>query len=356
MGGEESNLASQGDDVDEPEKSHEALAVSAVSARKWRHARNWSLFWLVFVAAVSLIGLIFAWRGNPANNTLRFELAKTFMQVLAVAFLGGLVTLATFTYQDSRAQENEQTRRAEEKAEEKAEAAIRRAEEKAEGAIRRAEEGKERKEERDRRDFENARAERIRQDNQLRLIVEETLRAYNRAKRIRRLLEAETNDRASGFLTLAVYDRHMTDLIDEQLAFERLKRSTPFISDERLGQLPAFDTRQPQAETKTRTLTKSSLVQRYDDIETYLNHVVSEYQDKRYTLKDKAGVALTEFEELRGFIDGEFIARVSDKMDDVIETLLEALWQPLNSPPGNLVPRGHFPVNRLRSKYCTWGL
>lgn len=73
------------------------------------------------------------------------------------------------------------------------------------------------------------------------------------------------------------------------------------------------------------------LIQRYEDIETYLNHVISEYQDERYTLKDKAGVALTEFGKLRGFIDGEFIACVSNKMDNVIETLLEALWQPLNS-------------------------
>jgi hypothetical protein len=302
--------------VDKPQKSHEAPADSPDSVRKWRRARNWSLFCLVLIAAVSLIGLIFAWRGNPTNNSLRFELAKTFMQVLAVAFLGGLATLATFTYQNSRAQEDEQSRRAEEKTE---------------GAIRRTEEERGRKEGRDRRDFENAQAERHRQDDQLRLIVEETLEAYNRAKRIRRLLEAATNDGASGFLTLPVYDRHMTDLIDEQLAFERLKRFTPFISDKRLGQLPAFDARQPQVEKITPTLTKSSLGQRYEDIEKYLNHVISEYQDKRYTLEYKTGAALTEFKKLRGFIGGEFIMYVSNRMDDVIETLLEALWQPLNS-------------------------
>lgn len=302
--------------MNEDQKSHEAPAAPCVSTRKWRHARNWSLFWLVCIAAASLVGLIIAWRGNPTNNTLRFELAKTFMQVLAVAFFGGLATLATFTYQNSRAQENEQSRRAEEKAE---------------VAIRSAEEAKERKQERDRHNFENARAERLRQDDQLRLILEETLRAYNWAKRIRRLLEAETNDGASGFLTLAVYDRHMTDLIDEQLAFERLKRFTPFISDERLGQFPSSDARQLQAETKIRTLTKSSLVKSYEDIEKYLNHVISEYQIKRHTLPDKAGVTLTDFKKLRGFIDGEFIACVSDEMDKVIKTLLEALWQPLNS-------------------------
>jgi hypothetical protein len=110
-----------------------------------------------------------------------------------------------------------------------------------------------------------------------------------------------------------------------------LKRFTPFISDKRLGQLAAFDARQPQAETKNRTLTKSSLVKSYEDIEKYLNDVTGEYQDKRHSLKDEASVTLAEFKKLRGFIRGEFIACVSNKMDDVIETLLEALWQPLNS-------------------------
>jgi len=303
--------------VDEPEESQESPAVSADSAdsvRKWRHARNLSLFWLICIAAASLIGLIFAWRGNPTNNTLRFELAKTFMQVLAVAFLGGLATLATFTYQDSRAQENDHARRVEERADE---------------AIQHKEEEKERKQERDRRDFENARAERLRQDDQLRVIVEETLRAYNRAKQIRRLLEAETNDGTSGCLTLAVYDRYMTDLIDEQLAFERLKRFTPFISDKRLSRLLVFDAIPLQI--KTKLLTKSSLVKSYEDIEEYLNDVISEYQDKRHTLKDKASAPLTEFKKLRGFIGSEFIKCVSNKIDDVIGTLLKALWQPLNS-------------------------
>ena len=302
--------------MDEERKSHGVPAASPGSTHKWRHARNWSLIWLGCIAAVSLIGLIFAWSGNPTSNSLRFELAKTFMQVLAVAFLGGLATLATFTFQNSRAQENEQSRRAEEKAEK---------------AILRAEDEKERKQEQDRREFENARAERRLQDDQLRSIMEETLKTYNRVKRIRRLLEAETNDGASGCLTLVVYDRHMTDLIDEQLAFERLKRLTPFISDERLGQLPALDTRQPQAETNSQILTKGSLVESYKDIEKYLNHVIDEYQDKRHTLPDKASVALTGFDELLGFIGDEFKARVSDQMDQVIETLLKVLWQPLNS-------------------------
>jgi hypothetical protein len=230
--------------------------------------------------------------------------------------LGGIATLATFTYQNSRAQENE---------------AVRRAKEKADEAIRHAEERKERKQERDRHDFEIARAERLRQDDQLRLIVEETLKAYNQTKRIRRLLDAETNDGASGILTLAVYDKYMSDLIEEQLAFERLKRFTPFISDKRLRQLPAFDASPPRAETSNSILTKNSLVNSYEEIEKYLNHVIGEYQDRRHAVKDKAGVTLTEFEKLRRFIGSEFAMRVSDKMDDVIETLLEALWQPLNS-------------------------
>jgi hypothetical protein len=314
MGGEESGEASQGDDMDESQKSREMPARPADSIRKWRSTRNWSLFWLTCIAAVSLTGLIISWRGNPTSDTLRFELAKTFMQVLAVAFFGGLATLATFMYQDSRAQENEQSRHAEEKAE---------------YIALRTEEEKERKQERDRHSFENARAERLRQDDQLRSIMDETLETYNQTKRIRRLLEAETNDILHGRLTLAVYDRHMTDLIDEQLAFEKLKRFIPFISDTRLNHLPTSAANEPQKDGVGKILTKSSLVQSYEDIEKYLNHVIDEYKDERHILADEMYAPLAEFGELSRFIGNEFQSNVSARMDDIIKTLLEALWQPL---------------------------
>ena len=92
-------------DVDR--KSGEAPTMLPDPTRKWKDARRWSLIGLGCIAAATLIGLIFAWRGYKTSNTLRFELAKTFMQVLAVAVLGGLAAIATFYYQYSRAQEDE---------------------------------------------------------------------------------------------------------------------------------------------------------------------------------------------------------------------------------------------------------
>ena len=103
--------------MDEGRKSEETTAVPRDPTRKWKDARKWSLIWLGCIAALSLIGLTFAWLGHPASSTLSYELAKTFMQVLAVAFLGGIATIATFNFQNSRAQENEDTRRAEDKEE-----------------------------------------------------------------------------------------------------------------------------------------------------------------------------------------------------------------------------------------------
>lgn len=290
--------------MDEGRKSEEATAVPRDPTRKWKNARKWSLIWLGCIAVVSLIGLTFAWLGHPASNTLRYELAKTFMQVLAVAFLGGIATIATFNFQNSRAQENEDTRRAEDK--------------------------EERRRERSRRKLEIARDERRRQDDQLRSIMEETLKAYNRVKRIRRLLEAETNDGASGYLTLEPYDRYMVELINEQLTFERLKRFTPFISDERLN--PALDAAQPQTSAKSQTLTKSSLEKSYRGIEDYLNDVIGEYQEKRHTVRDEVSVSLAEFPCLRGFIGGEFTAHAAKQLDKLIDDLLKALWQPLDNP------------------------
>ena len=218
--------------------------------------------------ALSLIGLIIAWSGHPASNTLRYEFAKTCMQVLAVAFFGGLAAIATSSFQYARTQETDHLRQ--QAANERDDART-----EAEASDRRLEQL--------RRDVDRAREERRRQDDQLRSVMRETLTAYNRVKRIRRLLAAETNDSAAGHLTLAVYDKHMDRLIDEQLAFESLNRFTPFIDDERLSVSP---TRKAEATSQTAMSKMSSqtLVDFYTAIEKYLNEVINEYKEKRYTV------------------------------------------------------------------------
>lgn len=108
---------------------------------------------------LSGIALAWAWSGNPNSNTLRYEVAKTALQVIAVAGLGGLAALATFTFQHSREQETAQ-----------------RDDRLAHLRLR----------------VEIARDTRARQDDLLRALLRETLVAYNRLKRLRRLLRAET--------------------------------------------------------------------------------------------------------------------------------------------------------------------
>lgn len=281
--------------------------VARDTASKWRVAGWLSLGGLVLIGIAALIVLIITWPSQ--HDTVRYELAKTSMQVLAVAFFGSLATLAAFTFQRSRAQADKQA-------------------------------------ERKRQDYDNYRDQRRREDDQLRSIMNETLTAYNRVKRIRRLLKAETltaynrvkqirriasgetSDGTFRSISLQVYDECMTGLIDEQLAFEKLKRFTPFISDKRLSPSPATDAARWDTVTHSETLTKT-----YEDIEKYLNHVIHEYEEKRHTVIE-AGVPMVGFCKLSGFIGANFEPNVADKIDVIIKTLLNALWQPLEASTG----------------------
>ena len=291
--------------------AHKAAAEPYDTSEKWKVARRWSVIGLVFIAALSLIGLIIAWSGHPASDTLRYEFAKTCMQVLAVAFFGGLAAIATSNFQHTRTQEadylRQQAANERDNARTEAEASDRRLEQR-------------------RRDVDKARVERRRQDDQLRSVMQETLTAYNRVKRIRRLLEAETNDEAAGHLTLAVYDKHMDGLIDEQLAFERLKRLTPFIDDERLSVPPAREA----GATSEALMSSQTLTNFYADIEDYLNDVIDEYRKKRYTVAAAdSGVPMAEFGALSAFIHKEdFVPGAANKMDEIIKALQTALCQP----------------------------
>jgi len=289
----------------------EAAAEHSGAARKLGGAWTASLIGLGVIFVLSMVVLIIAWSGHPSSDTLRYELAKTCLQVLAVAFFGGLATMATFNFQYHRTQEAYRIRQ---KAEAEREAA------------RMAVEAYDQKMAEWRRDVDDLRDERGRRDEQLRPMVEETLAAYNRVKRIRRLLEAETNDEAGRHLTRVVYDKHMDHLIDEQLAFERLKRLTRLINDEWLG-LP---TRGVGAKPQVATGDEQPLTEFYAD----LNKVIDEYRKKRYTVPDDAtGISLAGFDRLSGFIHtDDFVPKAADKIDQIIAKLQIALWQPLKLP------------------------
>jgi hypothetical protein len=216
-------------------------------------------------------GVVAATQWTATANTLEYELAKIAMQVVAVAVLGGLATAATTYFHDSQMQKA---------AERDADAEKRR-----------------------------------RQDDLLRDLLDQTLTAYNRVKRIRRLLGAYTADGA-GRITVALYDEHMSTLIDQQLEFEKLKRRSPFIDDERL---------------RAAVLSKSSLLtDGYGDIEGYLNDVIAEYEGNRHlVLAQREGLPVSRLDKLAGFIGHAFVAGAADRLDKVIGTLQTAVAQPI---------------------------
>ena len=223
------------------------------------------------------------------------------MQVLAVVFFGALATIATFIFQRSRAQEDSHL-------------------------------------EQDRLRRDNALRQRRSEDDQIRSIMDDTLASYNRIKRIRRLLRAETRDGNTRYMTLTIYDKYMGDLIDEQLEFERLKRFTPFISDERLNPR--------RAETVGEVVMKegekasqeaygsSALTEAYREIEQYLNGVIGEYEKQRHIVANGLRASLStsnespEFGKLLGFIGKKFL-KVSNEIDKIVNTLLSTLSQGL---------------------------
>jgi hypothetical protein len=277
-------------------RSLQARITDRITAAKRR-----GLIGLATIASLSIAVLIWAWLGNPANNTLRYEAAKTAMQAISVVLLGGLAGLATFAFQQDR-----------------------------------TEEAKQRDQQRDvrleqwRRDVENLRDERARNDDLLQSLLQETLTVYNEIKRLRRTLAAATTDDTGGHITLDVYDRHMVHLIIQQLEFEKFKRRCPFITDERLRSLDPNDS---GSATRSR-VGGEQLEISYKRIEKYLNKIIDEYKDRRHIVAqiDPNGALLAEFVKLSGFIHGDFVAKVSNQIDVIIELLQKALLKPLVLP------------------------
>jgi hypothetical protein len=247
------------------------VASPATSNPRLRRVAARSLAVLLGIFVLAAVVAAIAW--GAAANTLEYELAKIAMQVVAVAVLGGLATAATTYFHDSRMQQS---------AERDADAEKRR-----------------------------------RQDDLLRDLLDQTLTAYNRVKRIRRLLGAYTADGA-GRITVALYDEHMSALIDQQLEFEKFKRRSPFIDDERL---------------RSTVLSSSSLLtDGYGKIEKYLNLVVGEYEANRHMLIAHRGrLPVCRLAELAGFIGRAFVPGAADRLDEVIGTLQKAVAQPIRS-------------------------
>lgn len=248
------------------------------------------------IAIVALGALAFTW-----EKDVKVEVAKAALSVLTVAVFGGLATFALDRYRMHREDEAGQEQQA---------------------AAERI-----RQEENWRREVARLRDARERDDELLRSLLEETLRSYNRVKRLRRLLRAHTEDGSGGAVRLAFYDRYLKDLNDQQLAFEQFKRITPVNWASR-SDVP-------------------SLKKNYENIEKYLNKLVEEYENMRHLVQSTANVLpLERFQRLSGFFESQYIVKdkagipkdigfevnVSKQIDEVIEQVQGALLAPLVLP------------------------
>jgi hypothetical protein len=265
---------------------------------------------LALIALMAAIVLFATW--EPA---LEQEAAKTALSVLAVTVLGGAATVAFEAYRQRREHDAAEQVRTEERRQREIE------NDRTLAANMRL-----RQEEAWRREVERLRDARNREDELLRSLLQDTLQAYNRVKRTRRLLKAFTNVANERVVRQDVYDEQIGDLIDEQLVFEEFKRTTSVVGDTRLG---------------LETLRAS-----YEVIEKYLNRVISEYQDSRHVAVARGEVALAELPRLAGFMkttyaqgdkDLGFEVNVASQLDRIIQRVQTALLEPLHLPEADML-------------------
>jgi hypothetical protein len=239
---------------------------------------------LAIVAIAAVIVLVASW-----NPTLKTEAGKTALSVLAVSVFGALVTIAAGRYQQRRKEAAEN---------------------------RLHQEGLRRQE------IEILQDARSREDALLRTLLQDTLRNYNRVKATRRLLKAYTKTDDGRSITAAVYDKHLEQLIDEQLKFEEFKRVAYAGGSKRLG-LP-------------------SLFCNYEKIEKYLNKVISEYERNRHRVESSVEVSLAQLQRLSSFFEGKrvdngvdtgFEENVSSQIDQIVQQIQRTLLEPLVPPP-----------------------
>jgi hypothetical protein len=278
-----------------PERTARTSARPLHSPRVDR-VQIWSLVGLLLVVALAAGILAWAWSGDPRSNSLRYEVAKTALQVLGVAGLGSLAALATFMFQHSATLAGQR---------------------------------REINRERWRLENDKLRDKRERQDELLRALLRETLTAYNLVKRIRRLLTAETRDESGvGHITRDRLDVHLASLIDQQLEFEKFKRLAPFIDDDRLD--PVMDT-----DDAAHRPARDELQAEYESIESYLNHVIDDYKKQRFLVPDgREGTSLASFPRLRQFMETDnFDTGVAHHIDVIITILQGAVLDALVLPP-----------------------
>ena len=219
------------------------------------------------------------------------------MQVLAVAVLGGLATLATSKIQQIR-MDNEK-----------------------EKDERRVQVDKEKDE----------RIERWRRESDaLRKLAEETIAAYNKVKGIRRLLRADIGSAPDSQLN---YELHMGELNDLQLEFEGMKRLVPFMTTPRepipiTAAATATDT---DTDSDSRLTSVKDLANEYAAVEKFLNRAVADYEKRQKVPTDVSERVTGQLTGVSALLDKDgFRTQISSQINVIIEVLFASQ---LTTPP-----------------------
>lgn len=244
----------------------------------------------VVVGLVAVLGLALStWGpGELKPETFRFELMRISLQILGVALVGAFVGTAVFRLQQV------QLDRSKNDAEAREEARLCK-----------------------RRQADYHIDKRRRLDGRIESFLHETIAAYHAVKRIRRVLEAEMARDPELSIASESYSRLVTELSNQQLAFESLMRRAPLIQ----GLFGGLEL-EARVSRDSDKVVVTSLENHYAQVESYLNDVVDEYQKKNGLVKVGAFVYNTP----------DFKANVSYRVNAVIKAFEEALLTPEPTP------------------------
>jgi hypothetical protein len=274
---------------------------------------------LIALAVIVAGGTVILLNRDPEANTPEFELLKACLSVIVIAFGGGLATFAFGILQKERDRRQDVAQRDSDRRQDV------------------AQRDSDRRQDEARRDVEIRIDERRRQDEQVSVILNDTLEHWLAVKRIRRELEAATYTGSGASITLDDYDRYLHELNKQQLAFERLTKIAPL-----LKKIPHLS--EPD-----------SLEHLLRRIEDFLNDVVDEYQRSRYVVAKAGKIDLADLAKhtnalptrirrppggkapeqrttLHDFIyqTGKFRRRTTENVGLVVLRLEQALLEPLD--------------------------
>lgn len=225
---------------------------------------------LVGLAVIAAIGIAIVYSWDPEANTREFELLKAFFSIIVIAGVGGLATFAFGILQRERDRRQDEARR----------------------------------------DVEIRIDERRRQDEQVSVILNDTLDHWLAVKRIRRELEAATWTGSGGSITLDDYDRYLHELNKQQLAFERLTKLAPLL-DEKIPHMSE----------------PNSLERLLRGIEYFLNDVVDEYQRSRYVVAEAGKIDLADLAKHTKALPGRIRRPPWGEVPEQRTTLLDFIYR-----------------------------